>query len=312
MKRHDTPTMSLKAVVGLGYLLGLTVSAAAQTPFITPFEGEWIFVEDRTPGRALERVNPPMSSKFAMKIENNVLTLVSGHGSGQRDTKITLNGSHTDVPGATPGASARYRATLLDGVLAYEVEFVRTEGGAPQNKIRREFRFTGEGLEVRSNLMLDEGVWSVALYKRPQDIALPVGAKATISQMGWLSGNWSGSRGANGAILMEERWSPAKGGSMLAISRTVSRERLSAFEYLRIVERDGTLVYIAQPNGLSPTEFILTELSGTRAVFENPRHDFPKKIVYELSPDGVLSTYVGYLKGGNPRRYDYRKEGTSN
>lgn len=281
---------------------------AMQTPFVTPFEGEWIFVEDRTPGRSLEQVNPPMSSKFAMKIENNVLTLVSGHGSGQKDTKITLNGTHTDVPGTTQGAFARYRATLVDGVLAYSVEFVRSAGGTPQNQIQREFRITEQGLEVRSNLMLQEGVWSVGLYKHPQDIALPAGAKATISQIGWLSGNWSGSRGTNGAISMEERWSPAKGGSMLAISRTVSRERLSAFEYLRIVERDGTLVYIAQPNGLAPTEFILTELSGTRAVFENPRHDYPKKIVYEISAEGVLSTYVGYLKGGNPRRYDYRKE----
>ena len=97
---------------------------------------------------------------------------------------------------------------------------------------------------------------------------------------------------------------------MLAVSRTVSRERLSAFEYLRIVEREGSLVYIAQPNGLPPTEFVLTEISPSRAVFENPRHDYPKKIVYELSPEGVLSATVGHLKGGTPRRYEYRKEGS--
>lgn len=107
---------------------------------------------------------------------------------------------------------------------------------------------------------------------------------------------------------MEELWSPAKGGSMLAVSRTVSRERTTGFEYLRIVERDGGLVYIAQPSGATPTEFILTEMSSNRAVFDNPRHDYPKRIVYELSTDGVLTTTIGYAKGGTPRRYEYRKE----
>ncbi|MEQ1827280.1 MAG: hypothetical protein ABL921_15090 [Pirellula sp.] len=41
-----------------------------------------------------------------------------------------------------------------------------------------------------------------------------------------------------------------------------------AFEYLRIVERDGGLVYIALPGGKTPTEFVLSELSPTRAVFD--------------------------------------------
>ena len=45
---------------------------------------------------------------------------------------------------------------------------------------------------------------------------------------------------------------------------------------------------IAQPGGTASTEFVLTEhsteLNSHRAVFENPRHDYPKRIVYERSP----------------------------
>ena len=97
---------------------------------------------------------------------------------------------------------------------------------------------------------------------------------------------------------------------MLAISRTVNaRDRMSAFEFLRIVERDGGLVYVAQPGGAPPTEFVLTELSKTRAVFDNPRHDYPKRIVYELSADGSLTATIGYLKGGTPRRFEFKREG---
>ena len=67
---------------------------------------------------------------------------------------------------------------------------------------------------------------------------------------------------------------------MLAVSRTIKDDRLAAFEFLRIVERDGGLVYIAQPNGRPPTEFVLTGMTADSATFENPAHDFPKMIRY--------------------------------
>ena len=95
---------------------------------------------------------------------------------------------------------------------------------------------------------------------------------------------------------------------MLAVSRTVSTGKMSAFEFLRIVERDGGLVYIAQPGGGTPTEFVLTELGPRRAVFDNPRHDYPKRIVYELAADGSLTATIGYIKGGTPRRFEFTRE----
>jgi hypothetical protein len=42
---------------------------------------------------------------------------------------------------------------------------------------------------------------------------------------------------------------------MPAVSRTLKDGRMAGFESLRIVERDGGLVYIAQPGGRPPTEF---------------------------------------------------------
>lgn len=32
-------------------------------------DGEWTFFEDRTEGRSLEQLNPPMSTKFSLKVE---------------------------------------------------------------------------------------------------------------------------------------------------------------------------------------------------------------------------------------------------
>lgn len=136
---------------------------------------------------------------------------------------------------------------------------------------------------------------------------MPPMAKATAADLAWLAGDWVGTRSSGSSI--EERWSPPLGGAMLAVSRTVnSGGKMVAFEYLRVVEREGGLVYIAQPGGKTATEFVLTELSSSRAVFDNPRHDYPKRIVYELSADGVLSATTGQLKGGTPRRFEFRRE----
>ena len=120
--------------------------------------------------------------------------------------------------------------------------------------------------------------------------------RASISQLAWLAGTWSG---GGGPISIEERWTPAAGGAMLAVSRTLKGDRMVAFEFLRIVERDGTLVYIAQPDGRPPTEFWLSAITPDSATFENRAHDFPKVIAYAKRPDGSLEARVsdGNQKG---------------
>jgi hypothetical protein len=117
----------------------------------------------------------------------------------------------------------------------------------------------------------------------------PPAARATIADVAWLAGAWVLERPA---ISVEERWTRPAGGAMLGLSRTVKGDRMVAFEYLRVIERDGGLVYVAQPNGRPPTEFVLTDLSGESATFENPAHDFPKVIRYTLRADGTLEARI--------------------
>jgi hypothetical protein len=114
----------------------------------------------------------------------------------------------------------------------------------------------------------------------------PQPVRASISQLTWLTGAWAG--GGN----MEERWTPAAGGAMLAVTRTIKGDRMVAFEFLRIVERDGTLIYIAQPEGRPPTEFRLSAITANGATFENKAHDFPKAIAYVRKPDDTLEARV--------------------
>ncbi|MBL8241051.1 MAG: hypothetical protein JNM66_26755 [Bryobacterales bacterium] len=135
--------------------------------------------------------------------------------------------------------------------------------------------------------------------------AFAVGAqeKPAIGTMAWLAGKW---KGTVGKASYEEVWLPAGGGTMLGMSRTLVGERMAGFEFLRIVERQGELFYIAQPNGRPPTEFKLTSGTASKAVFENAANDFPKVITYEKDASGnVVATIEGEVQGKN-RKEQFR------
>jgi hypothetical protein len=292
--------------IGLATALALitTLGAASSQPPAPPegvkaLDGEWVYVEDRTEGRAKEQQGPNMGPRIKMRVEKDAVVLVRSDG----DIRMPLDGSPTDV--VRSYGTSRYRGEWKDGAYVYESVPVRKGDDSGKGTIRWKLRVTADGMLAGVTLNPPTGKESVSLFRHPKDIALPAPAKATMGDLAWLARAWVGTRGKSS---IEERWSPPLGGAMLAVSRTVSGEKMVAFEYLRIVERDGGLVYIAQPRGRPPTEFVLTELSKTRAVFENPRHDSPQRIVYELSAEGGLNASIGFMKGGTPRRFEFKRE----
>lgn len=129
-------------------------------------------------------------------------------------------------------------------------------------------------------------------------LVLPSGVEARLNKpakgiaaLSWLAGSWSGEH--DGGII-EEHWTLPNGKSMVGMGRLVVDEKTVFWECLRIVERDdGGIVYIAQPGGRCPAvEFTLTSVEIGKAVFENPRHDDPKVIRYELKADGKTLSAV--------------------
>jgi hypothetical protein len=292
--------MALALLATLG---ATSVQPPAQPDGLRALDGEWVYVEDRTEGRAEEQQGPNMGPRIRMRVEKDAVVLVRSDG----DIRMALDGSPTDV--VRSYGTSRYRGEWKDGAYVYESVPVREGDNSGKGRIRWKLRVTADGMLAGVTVDPPMGNESVSLFRHPNEIALPAPAKAAIDDLAWLAGTWVGTRGA---ASIEERWSPPGGGAMLAASRTVSRGKMTAFEYLRVVERDGGLVYIAQPGGRPPTEFVLTALSTKRAVFENPRHDSPQRIVYEVSAEGQLSTSIGYMKGGKPQRFEFRRESSTN
>ncbi len=291
---------ALALVATFGAALALS-ARPAQPDGLRELDGEWVYVEDRTEGRALEQQGPNMGPRVKLRVEKDAVVVVSRDG----EIRMPLDGSTIEFAGK--GFTSRYRGEWKDGAYVYETLPVRESDNSGKGQIRWKLRPTADGMLASVTLDPPTGKESVSLFRHPKDIALPTPAKAAMSDIAWLAGAWVGSRGA---ASIEERWSPPLGGAMLSVSRTVSRDKMSAFEFLRIVERDGGLVYIAQPGGRPPTEFVLTELGKTRAVFENPRHDSPQRIAYELSAEGGLSASIGFIKGGRPQRFEFKREGS--
>ncbi len=119
-----------------------------------------------------------------------------------------------------------------------------------------------------------------------------------LAKLAWMAGSW---RTASGT---EELWMRPRGGLMLGLNRTLREgaER-AGFEYLRIVREPEGIVLHASPSGGPAVAFRLELVEGTRAVFANPDHDFPKLIDYCREGDVLIAT-IGADEPGPSWRYE--------
>jgi hypothetical protein len=221
------------------------------------------------------------------------------------------------VPGRLcEGDSERIEKIAAEaGGLAYTLVGTVPPGGGPVRAANAKYLLrpaSADTLTVEATMVQQGERRAVAtVYRRssevlppPSSAALPkvTSAPATVAQTAWIAGTWVGGGSAN--ITVEERWTPSASGAMLAIGRTLRGDQMASFEFLCIVERNGSLAYTAMPNGRTPaTLFLLTTVTSDSATFENPEHDYPKLIRYTRLPDGSLQTTIS--AGGNLREQSF-------
>lgn len=125
-----------------------------------------------------------------------------------------------------------------------------------------------------------------------------------IEKLAWLAGHW---RMEQAGRVVEEQWMAPAAGVMLGMSRTVAKGRVVGHEFIQIrVGPGGDLFYIAQPSGQKEAAFQHTALADREVVFENPNHDFPRKITYTLKADGsLLAVIEGPRDDGTTRRVEF-------
>jgi hypothetical protein len=128
----------------------------------------------------------------------------------------------------------------------------------------------------------------------------------TLAELAWLEGEWIRATSSGTAI---ERWKSVPGGGLVgegAFQRGDGGAEIQT-EALLLVEMAGEIFYVAKPReNTYPVAFRLTSLENGTAVFENPTHDFPQRIIYRRSgPDSMTAAIEGPGDGGQPRRIEF-------
>lgn len=98
----------------------------------------------------------------------------------------------------------------------------------------------------------------------------------TVQDVKWLAGCWESRRAGR---HVTEQWMAPAGGTLLGMSRTVANDKTSEYEFLLIRESARGLEYVAKPSGQREATFTSVRVSADEAVFENPPHDFPTRII---------------------------------
>lgn len=279
-----------------------SVSTTGQRP---DFSGTWAAVADAPTGVAAAP-SPVLGPRFTLRLDGETLTVTRPVRDESIAATFKLDGSRTSfrVPGRMCEGDSEIIETAAweGGALALTGVGQVPAGGGPAREmsVKRLLRLESESKDtlVVQGSMTQAGVARAVatVYKRSDPMPPPraassvKGAPATIAQVAWISGFWSG---PNGTLTVEERWTPAASGAILGLGRGLRGSVMASFEFLCISERAGSLVYTAMPDGrTTPTHFTLTSVTQDSATFENPAHDFPKLVRYTRRADGALETTI--------------------
>lgn len=118
-----------------------------------------------------------------------------------------------------------------------------------------------------------------------------------IKELSWLMGRWE-DKSEQG--MLSETWKALNDSTYTAETYYETQGDTVFAEKIRLEEHRNGIAYIpvvSDQDGGKPVTFRLTSSGRSRAVFENKRHDFPRKLVYELIGDSIRVTISGMEKG---------------
>lgn len=128
-----------------------------------------------------------------------------------------------------------------------------------------------------------------------QEKPLPAGEK--LKKMEWLLATWNRTDVKSGKTA-HERWLKKNDTEWAGFGVTMQGKDTAFVEKLKIVIENGRLYYVADvPENKKPVYFEVTSVSGYGFVCENPGHDFPKRIEYQLDGSRLKARVSGGEKG---------------
>ena len=120
-----------------------------------------------------------------------------------------------------------------------------------------------------------------------------------IDKATWFIGEW-GNKSKEGELT--ERWKKVNDSVYFGESYFVVNEKDTVFgEHVNLEDKNGKLSFIVTVPGQNdelPVTFEMTSSSENQIIFENPKHDYPNKIVYnKVGNDSLVAEIFGTKKG---------------
>ena len=156
-------------------------------------------------------------------------------------------------------------------------------------------------------------VLTTAASAQAQAGAAAAPAKASIDQVAWISGQWTGTLGDR---TIEQHWMTPLGGSMVAMYRSIRENKATLYELLAI-EQDGEglvlrIKHFAPGAGLVGQEakdesanHALVSLDNRKAVFEASTATGPVRVTFTSPDPAALKIVVERQRDGKPVATDF-------
>jgi hypothetical protein len=121
-----------------------------------------------------------------------------------------------------------------------------------------------------------------------------------------IKGDWS-MDSRKGTLY--ESWQQINDSSLKGRSyRLINSIDTLLIEEVELVKRGNEVLYIpvvVGQNNMHPVVFKLTKTSTDTFSFDNPEHDYPQRVIYELPNNGTLHARIEGMDKGNYRKTDF-------
>jgi hypothetical protein len=114
-----------------------------------------------------------------------------------------------------------------------------------------------------------------------------------LSDLKWLLGDW---QVTNENTIVKESWKQVSNKTFEGSGQSIDRKtgKIKFSESMRIVAMSDNIFYLAKvKENKFPVSFQLTMCDNKLALFENPEHDFPKKLGFYMDKDDLVVDVLG-------------------
>jgi hypothetical protein len=128
---------------------------------------------------------------------------------------------------------------------------------------------------------------------------------ANFKKLEWLVGTWNRTNVKSGKAGYEN-WKKPSEFELRGMGVSMQGKDTTFVEKITILIKDNNIYYVADVReNEKPVYFKLTDISNTGFVCENPEHDFPKKISYQLQGIDLKAQISG---DGKSMDYLFKKQ----